>query len=327
MLALLVKGTGACLPPAFLVACLMAGRWRWLTNRKALIAAGVSVGLPALWYAFQQLLVGRVARWAGVGTPDSWGIASLVALAGPGLLILAALGAGIGARRRDPLVTASSALLLAVVFTSFFGRARNEDRHFLLVLPAILLLSLVVVLRLWAWRRVAAGAAVAAGLLLFPWARYVQHPEGFSALAQGLCQPGRMLVSAASGHDEGSFIVVASLRERRPGSVIARASKVLAQSDWNGGRYRLLVGDRAGVASIFDRYGLDTVIAAGLAPAPAGPPHHRLLLETLAGHPSWKPCGTSGDISMFCRTQPPQIPREPLQIDLRRRIGHIVSEP
>lgn len=327
MLVLLVKGTGACLPPAFLVACLVAGRWRWLADRKALVAVGVSLGLPALWYTFQQFWTGNVARWAGVGTPGSWGIASLVALAGPGLLTLAALGAWVGARRRDPLVTACSALLLAVVFTSFFMRAMNEQRHFLLVLPAILLLSLVVVLRLWAWRRVAAGAAVAAGLLLFPWTRYVQYPEGFSALAPGLRQPGRMLVSAASGHDEGPFIVVASLRERRPGSVIVRASKVLAQSDWSGGRYRLLVSDRAGVAFILDRYGLDTVIVAGLSPAPAGPPHHQLLLETLAGHPSWKLCGTSGDISMFCRTQPPQVPREPLQIDLRRRIGRLVSEP
>jgi glycosyltransferase involved in cell wall biosynthesis len=326
MLALLVKGTGACLPLGFLLASLMSGRWGWLASRKALITAVIFLAPPALWYACQQVWMGGIAAWAGVMTPLPWGIASLVALAGPGLLALAALGAWIGARRRDPLVTASSALLLAVIFASFFIRAMNEQRHFLLVLPATLLLGLMAVRRLRSWNALAAGVAVMGGLLLFPWTRYVQHPEGFSALAPGLRQPGRMLVSAASGHDEGSFIAVASLRERRPGSVIARASKVLAQSDWNGGRYKLLANDRAGVASILDRYGLDTVIAAGLSPGPAGPPHHQLLLETLAGHPSWKPCGTSGDITMYCRTQPPQVPREPLQIDLHRRLGRVLRE-
>jgi GT2 family glycosyltransferase len=326
MFALLVKGTGACLPPAFLLACLLTGRWRWLKDRQALIAAAVSLGVPALWYAFQQSLTGHFAAWAGIGTPHPWGIGCLAALAGPGVLTLALLGAGIGVRRRCPLATASAALLLAVLVVSYVMRAMNEPRHFLLVLPAMLLLSLVVVLRLWAWRRVAAGAAVAAAVLLFPWDRYVQPSVGFAAVAAELRQPARILVSTSFGYDEGGFIAVASLRERRPASVIARGSKVLAATDANMRRYRLRAATPAEVAAVLDRHALEIVVAAGGPAAPA-PAHHRLLLETLAGHPAWTPCAASGEIRAFCRTQPPRVPREPLQIDLRGRLGRVLSEP
>src|SRR5207247_454645 len=115
-----------------------------------------------------------------------------------------------------------------------------------------------------------------------------QQPVGYAQLAGSIRQPARMLVSAADGWREGSWIVLASLREARPTSVVARATKVLARAGWSGHHYQVLAGTPDEVANTLDRLGIETVILddhlAGYAPLR----HHTILRQTLTTNSAWR---------------------------------------
>src|SRR5205809_8052325 len=101
----------------------------------------------------------------------------------------------------------------------------REERHWIVVLPAILVLAAIGLSRVRTpW--IGVLAAVPA-LALFPYGRYSQIKSGYADLLEQLNRPARMLVSSA-GSGEGSWIAVVSSAEHRPGSFIIRATKVLA---------------------------------------------------------------------------------------------------
>ena len=207
----------------------------------------------------------------------------------------------------------------------------REPRHWILALPALLLLSMAFARFVRAALPspggvLAAGTCVAAALAFFPWSRYHQKPVGYVELARQIRQPARMLVSSPHGWEEGSWIVLASLREARPASVIMRATKVLAQVGWNGNRYQLLADSPAKVAATLDRLGVETVVLDEHIAGPALFLHDRLLRETLAASTAWKPCGRSGSLFVWCRVQAPLVPREPLRLDLRWSSGPVIVE-
>jgi GT2 family glycosyltransferase len=307
-LCLLTHGTGACLVLAPLLALLPDGRWRRVRVRYWVwFAIWVSAGL--LWYPFQSSS-STTADSAGIGTSIPWGFNLLLALAGPGVAVLAALGALTLVRSREPVTVAAAAMLVSLAATSWFLRAMREPRHFILALPALLLLSMAFARFVWTalpspGRAVAVAVCAAAALAFFPWSRYQQKPAGYAGLAQHIRQPARMLVSSPHGWEEGSWVVLASLRETRPASVIMRATKVLARVNWNGGNYLLLADSPAKVAAALDRLGVETVVLDEHIATPALFPHDKLLRETLAASVGWKQCATSGSLFAWCRVQPP----------------------
>jgi hypothetical protein len=151
-----------------------------------------------------------------------------------------------------------------------------------------------------------------AAVAFFPFDWYRQSPSGYRELAGQLARPSRMLVSSA-GLGEGPWIAVSSLAEPRPSSFIMRASKVLAQSDWNGNRYRLLTSTQDAVSRRLDELAVDTVILH--SPASEKPwPHHALLRDMIAVSPAWRPCASAQDLLAYCRTMAPQAPRQPLRL-------------
>jgi hypothetical protein len=189
----------------------------------------------------------------------------------------------------------------------------QEERHWIIALPAILILSGFAVSR---FRRpwVAVSLLVPA-LALFPFARYRQSQSGFGDLVRQLARPSRMLVSSA-GFGEGPWIAVSSLAEQRPGSFIVRASKVLAESGWNGEGYRLLTPTQAAVSRRLDELALDIVILhTPVNEKP--PPHHTLLQDTISASPAWSPCGSAHDLLAYCRVRAPQFPRQPLRLSVQ----------
>jgi hypothetical protein len=221
--------------------------------------------------------------------------------------------------------------LLSVTGVSLFLRAMNEPRQFIVALPAILLLSLACLRGVWeiltgSSRYLGVGIGVAVALIFFPWSRYHQVPAGYTALARQIRQPARMLVSGANSWEEGSWIVLASLREARPSSVIVRASKVLSHSGWMGYDYQQVAGTPQQVNAILDRAAIETVILDEHLAGGGIAPHHRLLRETLAASAAWKTCGVSERLYLYCRAQPALLPREPLRIDLQSSGGRVIVE-
>lgn len=326
-LALLVKGTAAYLAVAPFVALVLLGRWRPLLSRATAVLLAATFAAGGFWYvllhvAQRQAIVMMGAMYQRV----PWNVLHVLKVAGPGWLALAAAGAVALLWIRTPAAAACSAILLSGIVGSLVMGAMNEPRHWILALPAILLggvLCLEYIARVRRLRLVAA-AAVACAILVFPWMRYRQQPAGYAELSKQIRQPARMLVSGSPGWSEGSWITLASLRENRPSSVCARATKLLARSNWAGNHYKSLVESTAAVEATLDRLAFDDVILDDHLPVPMLP-HQKLLHEALENSAAWKECAASGKLRAYCRVTPlPKTDR--LRIDLKMRLGRILEE-
>jgi hypothetical protein len=313
---LLVKGTALCLLPVPLLALGCAGKlgriWLWLTP------------VSLLYFAIPARYLSLARQWSGASLVQPWRVSLTFHLMGYAVAIFALGGLYFAARRRDPPALVAAAAALSTVAVSFFLRAMNETRHWIVIVPALVLLSLECfrAVPLPFKRKLAiAGLAV---LATFPFHFLSQQPEGYSAFAATLQLPSRMLVSA-TGDGEGPWIAEIALHDHRPGSVVARATKVLAQEDWNGDSYRLLVHSPEEALRRLDELGIDTVVLID-QPVSRSPPHQALLAAALTSSRSWRLSESQGMFQSWKRIQPPSVPRQPLTIDLRGTLGRLISE-
>jgi hypothetical protein len=300
--AAITKGTAACLVPVPLVALLANRQWLRVRWGWPIAAALAVMAMCLAWY----LSTGNVLYWGGVSTSMPWPVGKLGELAGWGFVALAALGL-----RREPLPILAGAIALCAILVSFALRAMNEPRHWIIVLPAVLVLAGYAVTRL---PRPVAGLSLVAAVGLFPWLWYHQAPAGYHDLVRQLHLPARMLVSSARGAGgEGAWIAEVSVAERYPASLVARASKVLAESGWNGEHYKLQVQTPWAVARRLDELAIDVVVLD--APSAQEPPHHALLGLAVTGNSAWRRCGSTQHLTAYCRSAPPAFPRVPLVLD------------
>ncbi len=322
--ALLTKGTAACLVPAPLIACLISGQWRILKS-PLMLWSTVSVLLLGFgWYAAEAIFLHENLKGlGGVAVAARWKAGLIPGLTGYGFLVLACGGVCVALLRRQPAAVASAAILFSTVMGSWLLRAMNEPRHFIIVVPALLLLS--VELLLWARSRTQFGLLLGVpALALFPFTLYVQQPHGFRSLLKQIHLPGRMLVSS-NGAGEGAWIAEVALAEKRPASIVARASKTLANEGWNGENYRLIARTSDEIEARLDELAIATVIVDAEAGQKAQP-HQVLLEQTMKGSPAWMPCAAAGPLTGYCRTRPPSLPPRPLRIDLTDKVGGVIQE-
>jgi hypothetical protein len=316
--AALTKGTVVCLAPVPLVALLASRQPIRLPSRMLWAGTGCLLAAAA-WY----LYMGGVRAWGGIYFDVPWPGALIGRLAGWGFLGLAVFGLG-----RKPLALVAGSVILCTLSVSFVVRAMQEDRHWIIALPAILILSGFAVTSFGG--RWAAICLLLPALALFPFARYHQAPSEMGDLVRQLARPSRMLVSSA-GWGEGAWIAVSSLAERRPGSIIMRATKVLAETGWNGEGYHLIAQTQDAVARRLDELAVDTVILhSPFNPNPR--PHHVLLRNTLNANSNWRPCGSARDLLAYCRIGVPRVPRQPLRMrvygwDFQEQISLLFGEP
>ena len=322
--ALLTKGTGLCLVAAPVLALLLNRQARLLMDRRIGGVAGAIVLAALAWYALEATALNENFRWiAGIGADQDWAAASIIGLAGYGFCILAIAGALSVSWRRQPSAVAAASILCSVLITSVPARAMREPRHFIIVLPALLLLAVEFVE--WTRLRTRFGLALlAVGIVLFPFQLYRQRPAGFVELSRELRLPERMLVSSDST-GEGAWIAEVALHEKRPGSVIVRATKILATATWSGRNYTLLACTPAQAERTLDELSIDIVI---VAPSDGTPdlPHQVILQEALRTSPTWRLCASAGRLSAWRRIRPAAVPRRPLVIDLRDKIGTVIEE-
>lgn len=309
--AAMIKGTAVCLFPVPLVV-LLACRRRISVQAGWTIAGGLGIlAICGAWYAFGT----NVAYWGGLTMSMPWPIGVLGNLTGWGCVAIAALGL-----RREPLSILAASMVMSAAGVSFFVRAMNEPRHWILVLPAILILDAYAVTSI---PRRYIAFLLAPAVILFPYALYRQTRGDYVDLIRQLRLPARMLISGSSG-DEGAFIAETAIAERYPGSFVVRATKALAASGWNGENYRLITATTAEVGQRLDELAIDTV-AVSLAAKPRRP-DQTLLIALLKGSATWRLCVSSGSLEAYCRTKPPAFPRKPLVLDvgglhLEERLG------
>jgi glycosyltransferase involved in cell wall biosynthesis len=319
VMGLMVSGIAAALVPAPFVALLLARRWKLLPLRYLAIPAAVALAIGTVWFRMTMPSFHILALWAGIGSSTPWMVGFLWTLAGPGIAVLAFGGIVAVLMKAEPVPAAAAGTLLSIAAVGFVLRAMQEPRHWILIIPCVLLLAAECVRRamlaLPAWRVPVAAALALLALAFFPWERYTQTASGFTALADQVKLPARMFVSG-SGWAEGSWIVIESLREQRPTSVIVRSTKELR------GRQET----PAGAQLLLDRLGIETVIFDDRPKLRRWYEGDVAMRKSVAGDGAWRACGRSGDLSAYCRVRPAEAPREPVTIDLHRYIGHTVSE-
>jgi hypothetical protein len=111
---------------------------------------------------------------------------------------------------------------------------------------------------------------------------------------------------------------------------VVRATKALASSDWAGGHYRLETQTVTQVENRLDELGIEIVIVQATPAEQALPPqelpHQALVQQMIRESPTWRLCASESALSAYCRALPPQVPRKPLEIDLRGRLGRVIEE-
>jgi hypothetical protein len=299
--AALIKGTAVCLAPVPVVALLASGR-RIRIPVRWLMVGGVTILAMAAWY----LSIGGIRALGAIGTGMTWASAIIWHLAGWGFLALAAFGLG-----WKPLPLVAGSLVVSTLGVSYVVRAMQEDRHAIFALPAILILAGFAITRIRT--PLIAVIVLAPAVALFPYSWYRPPQSAYGDLLRQLHRPARMLVSS-DGIAEGAWIAVASLAERRPGSLIARASKVLSEQGWSGAGYRLTTHTPQAVSRRLDELALDTVVVHTSHRPEATPPHHAILKDLLSHSAAWTSCGSAFELVAYCRVKPPEFPRQPLRL-------------
>lgn len=320
LVAFAVKQTSIGLAAAPALVLAFGGGWRRLPRGPMLVVPAVAVAVVGLLLSWQYSgSLSQILAWAGAapGSRLGWSIAQVPVVTGWGIVVLAVGGVGVAWRRREPVLLASLAVFVSFLVCSYFVRAFREERHWIALIPPLVLLALAGY-RSLSERTRWAPVALLAVVLLVPHSWYRQTPGGYGALAAQIVQPKRMLVSSSMGWPEGPWIAVAALREKRPGSLIIRATKLLASSDWNARHYTARVETAEEVERILDGAGIELVVLHSDPSNNRSLTHHTVLKSTVAASPSWRPCATAGVLEAYCRQGTPRYPRTPLRFELNR---------
>jgi len=315
-ISLLIKGnagTLALLPP---LALLFSHRLHLLKRPAFWLPAGVVLLVAGPWL-YLGFRLRRGSEAMGVHWKSGLVYGKLLALGlGGAIVVFACLGiwsrlAGPWrARAVEPKWAVAAALVVAAVaFVSVCPLPGEELRFILIAIPPLLMFFAAGVV--WVTERIPfpglaprarAAVVLALTLVVFAWRDFTiprKRSQGLREVAeQVLAQPQLrhkvLLVSSESGGD-GPLIAEIAMREERPGSIILRANKVLAQSDWAGQRYQLTFTTPEAVMAYLESIPVSAVIMHG-RPGRYRIPHHELLGRTVAAFPQrFRRTGPSAD--------------------------------
>jgi hypothetical protein len=304
-LAMLTKATGIELALIPLCAILATRRWRLLGQFSFWLPGILVVGIAGPWYLWVPGAQHEsVLRFGGVrfiiaprliATPKVWWD-----MLGAAPTMLPIIGVLIYGKRilrgsaSGKWLAGLSVLLGAYVFRLVIGAW--EDRHLVTNVPIILMFSVAGAAWLLTrpvldsvsarFKMAIVGLAVAALVAVNIRNSPLKHHYGFDQAAQGIVSNPQLaksvLLVCADPSGEGMLISEIAMRESRPGHIVLRATKLLANSDWMRWNYRALFSTQAdtmqyveGIPAgivVIDREGWST-------------PHGRLLFEGIQQHP------------------------------------------
>ncbi|MGA8029466.1 MAG: glycosyltransferase family 39 protein [Bryobacteraceae bacterium] len=287
-LAVLTKGNGwllALMPP---VALVLTRKLRVLSRPSFWLAVLLIAAACIPWQWTTMQLADR--GWEGGSRPNLLYTMSalkqfvpvIIAMLGPILSVL--IGIGIVVRVLAPMfrkpVPSAPAVMLALILAVWIFHslvpAGVEDRKMMIALPALVLFLfaggfwIANRLPLARWRN---GLVALAGALVFSLQAFaiphVRH-YGFIEAARFITSdkalhPATILVSSESG-GEGLLISEVAMHERRPGSVVVRGTKALAEVDWNGSNYHSKFSSADQIVEFLKSRHVDFVVLDTFAP-------------------------------------------------------------
>lgn len=309
---ILTKGTGFLLAGVPVLSLLAARRWDLLKRVSFWLAAVVVVLLAGPW----TLLTFNLAKegWLEGGPSLAFTLRAIPYYAGKlhqamgspltALLLLGlalALAKAWREGRKAGLEAALAALVLSVLLLHILVPCGHEPRHLIPALAGGCILAALGAQEIWTrlgnTRLGRRGEAAVLALLLavvfgfetlaIPQKGYA----GFQAVAERILadpkENGTGLFVSSDARGEGMFIAEIAMREKRPGHIVQRASKLLASSSWSGGDYAAKATDAAELAQVFAEAKVGLIAVDTTVPAErlAKMPHHSLLLEVAAANP------------------------------------------
>jgi 4-amino-4-deoxy-L-arabinose transferase-like glycosyltransferase len=300
-IAIMTKGNAlalALVPPLALV---FSRRLELVREKSFWLAPLIVAVVCAPWYAttlrmqqegwIETFDLPFLLRAFATNTPD------LVRLTGPVLFLLAAAGIVVKvavpwkARRVEPQWAALAALIASVWIFQSVVPVGLDIRQLVTAAAPLLLFAAAGTVWLAGRLRTRALYVGAATALLFAATTFTipkKPHHGFGRLVDDLlAQPanGNRVVLVSSQYvGEGVVISEVARLEHRPGHVILRASKVLAQSEWTGANYHVLYPDSAAVMKYLT--GIPTgVLVMDDTPGRKDHLHHHQLEEVLRDYP------------------------------------------
>ncbi|MCX6634228.1 MAG: glycosyltransferase [Acidobacteria bacterium] len=310
-LGMLAKGSAVPVLAVPALAVLASGRHS-LLRRRDFWLSGLPVAVLAVpWYWFALRF--RTPNLGSVGRGDMSLVLCFMDY-GAVLLLLAGIGAVV-VPRRDPFVAAMLALVLAFTVAPLLVPALNESRHYM---PSAAACAVLAGWALGRTPRPAVFATLCFAAALAASGEFVRHaPARFRPWVRELRDGGPILISG-SGMSEGAFVAAVAEQSPRPRRIILRASRVLADSSWNGDRYRLLVRNEAETRARLSDLGVHCAVQVSGERSP----HDDLL--TLAIR-DWRPETRPGGIRIAINPAPPSGRR--VVIDQRRLGRSLVQDP
>ena len=313
-MALLTKGTAAMLAPVPILSLVLVGKYRLFKHRWFWLSGLVAGAIAGPWYLMAPGAMHERAIPAVISANEAYVLRSgmrYLSLAGYGVAVWVAVGLGalIGVRllRRLPVQgiwAVGASTLVAMVLLRTVVPPALELRHLLNVLPFWLLfaaggiwwaLSLGPLKRKAARWRALAAALVLAGLYAL---EFRPPPKkdcgGYAEVARAiLARPEwnqSVILVSSDAPGEGMLISELAMRERRPGHIVLRGSKVLSASSWFGWNARPLFGGPAEVGEFLRAVPVGLVVFDG---EPMRPPahHYQLQLALRGGAGSWELIG------------------------------------
>ena len=297
-MAIMTKGSGfavALLPP---LAIVFSGRFDLLKRGNIYYALAVVIVLAGPWtWMFREV---TRAGWEQPQPTLDYTIRGLPyffeGVLRSGSVIIAVFGLlgtvwAIGTARVrtvSGLWISSTALVAAIVLFHSVVPASFGYRHLTQALPAWAMLATAGTVAVAQWvqsrkpRLVPLVAAAAAAGLLHTASSLPEAPgKGFGLIVEEVVKrpeaaDARLLI-ASDATGEGMFIAEVAMRERRPGHVIRRASKVLSAQTWDGGEYRTKVEDQQQVITLLRNERIRYVVFDESNPAALQTPHMRVL--------------------------------------------------
>ncbi len=331
-LAIMTKGSGLALAVVPPLALLFARRL-YLVRRPSLwLAAAIVALLCGPWYVFTfDMQQNGWTETAGVGfllRSFPYNLREMVVLTGPALFAAGLVGAGakvIGPYRRravEPLWAALAALVLSVYVFQSLVPASLDIRHLVTAVPAMIAFAAAGIAWLagrihiggWSTQTKAAAlagvVAVAFGAGTFSIPR--KGDRGFADMVADIIRApdlSKSVILISSQYDgEGIFIAEMAMDEKRPGHVILRASKALADSQWNGSGYHTLFADAPSVMRFLDRVPVGVLVMDN-TPGLKDHLHHRQLQQVLRDYQ-----GRFQLMGVYPKDGRPRIPGEDVRV-------------
>ena len=209
-------------------------------------------------------------------------------------------------------------------------------RHLVTLLPALCLFAGAGLA--WLRERLPRPALRAWGILLAAaalwlagarWPAWGAADRGYRQMAADLLARAELrdsvfLVCAASD-GEGKLIAEVAMREARPGHVVLRASKQLAESAWMGGQYQARYRTTAEIQQALESIPV-TVVVIERQPRRERFPHRRLMEETLACYSGrWEAIAAHRDLTAYRLRGVEGRARGKIRVEMQRSLGRAIE--